>query len=239
MAAICLLLGRRRMRAQALPPAPGRLLTPLLAFRRAKGSDLRVHFKNTREAAYALRGKELNKAKRYLEDVLAHKRSVPFLRYQGGVGRNSQAKNEGHPCGQGRWPVKSAEFLLNLLKNAESNAEVRAGAGRAVLCRADRPAAAAADGPHAGSPGPTGVPWGLIRACGARLGPQGAGKLTFRVDDCRRSRVWTPRTCTSPTSRSTGPCASAAAPTARTAALTRTCPRPATSSCACPRRRAP
>lgn len=26
--------------------------------------------------------------------------------------------------GQGRWPVKSAEFLLGLLKNAESNAEV-------------------------------------------------------------------------------------------------------------------
>ena len=26
---------------------------------------------------------------------------------------------------QGQWPKKSAEFLLNMLKNAESNAELR------------------------------------------------------------------------------------------------------------------
>ena len=36
-----------------------------------------------------------------------------------------QAKNEGSTNGQARWPKKSAVFLLNLLKNAESNAEVR------------------------------------------------------------------------------------------------------------------
>ncbi len=91
----------------------------------ARGSDLRVHFKNTRESAMALRKMELNKAKRYLEDVLAHKRVIPFHRFCGGVGRTAQAKNEGSTTGQGRWPKKSAEFLLGLLKNAESNAEVR------------------------------------------------------------------------------------------------------------------
>lgn len=36
-----------------------------------------------------------------------------------------QAKNEGSTIGQGRWPAKSCEFLLNLLQNAQSNAEVR------------------------------------------------------------------------------------------------------------------
>lgn len=90
----------------------------------ARGSDLRVHFKNTRESAFALKGKELIKAKAYLEDVLAHKRAVPFRRFAKHVGRTGQAKNEGMPSGVARWPVKSAEFLLNLLKNAESNAEV-------------------------------------------------------------------------------------------------------------------
>lgn len=35
-----------------------------------------------------------------------------------------QAKNENSTNGQARWPKKSAVFLLNLLKNAESNAEV-------------------------------------------------------------------------------------------------------------------
>lgn len=28
---------------------------------------------------------------------------------------------------QGRWPKKSAEFLLHMLKNAESNAELKVG----------------------------------------------------------------------------------------------------------------
>ena len=103
---------------------------PLL---QARGSDLRVHFKNTRESAMALRKMELGKAKKYLEDVLAHRRIIPFRRFCGGVGRSAQTKNEGLTNGQGRWPAKSCEFLLGLLKNAESNAEVRTVA-RAAAC---------------------------------------------------------------------------------------------------------
>ncbi|TVU44288.1 hypothetical protein EJB05_03724, partial [Eragrostis curvula] len=91
---------------------------------KAMGRDLRVHFKNTRETAFALRKLPLTKAKRYLEDVIAHKQAIPFRRYCGGVGRTAQAKNR-QPNGQGRWPAKSARFILDLLKNAESNAEVK------------------------------------------------------------------------------------------------------------------
>ena len=36
----------------------------------------------------------------------------------------AQAKQEGSTTAQGRWPAKSCQFLLGLLKNAESNAEV-------------------------------------------------------------------------------------------------------------------
>lgn len=36
-----------------------------------------------------------------------------------------QAKNWKAAGSQGRWPVKSADILLHLLKNAESNAEVK------------------------------------------------------------------------------------------------------------------
>ncbi|DBA65783.1 hypothetical protein WJX79_006555 [Trebouxia sp. C0005] len=92
---------------------------------KARGSDLRVHFKNTRESAMALRKMDLGKAKKYLEDVLGHRRIIPFRRFCGGVGRSGQTKNEGLSNGQGRWPAKSCEFLLGLLKNAESNAEVK------------------------------------------------------------------------------------------------------------------
>eukprot|EP00897_Mesotaenium_endlicherianum_P005219 jgi/Mesen1/4725/ME000241S03755 len=91
---------------------------------KARGSDLRTHFKNTREAAMAIKNMELNKAKRFLEDVLAHKQAVPFRRFCGGVGRTAQVKAK-HSNGQGRWPVKSCNFLLDLLKNAESNAEMK------------------------------------------------------------------------------------------------------------------
>ncbi|KAI4340643.1 hypothetical protein MLD38_025456 [Melastoma candidum] len=48
---------------------------------KARGSDLRVHFKNTRETAFAIRKLPLAKAKRYLEDVLAHKQAIPFRRF--------------------------------------------------------------------------------------------------------------------------------------------------------------
>lgn len=88
----------------------------------SKGSYLRVHFKNTRETAAAVSGLELSKALKYLEDVQTHTQCVPFRRHNGSVGRTAQAKV--HGVVQGRWPVKSAKFLLGLLKNAQANAEV-------------------------------------------------------------------------------------------------------------------
>merc|ERR1719331_3784699 len=90
---------------------------------KARGSDLRVHFKNTREAAQAIKGMTLKKAKSYLEDVLEHKQTIPFRRFMGGVGRHPQAKMYNHT--QSRWPKKSCVFLQSLLRNAESNAEVK------------------------------------------------------------------------------------------------------------------
>ncbi|KAK8699251.1 hypothetical protein V6N13_115342 [Hibiscus sabdariffa] len=91
----------------------------LLILCKARGSNLRVHSKNTRETAFAIRKLPLVKAKRYLEDVMAHNQAIPFRRFCSGVGRTAQAKNR-HSNGQGRWPVKSAEFILDLLKNAEA-----------------------------------------------------------------------------------------------------------------------
>jgi len=93
---------------------------------KASGSDLRVHFKNTSVTAAAIKAMSLKKAKKYLEDVLAKKQAVPFRFFNGCVGRHAQAKNAPkQPATQCRWPTKSANFLLHLLKNAESNAEVK------------------------------------------------------------------------------------------------------------------
>ena len=93
---------------------------------KARGSDLRVHFKNTCVTAAAIRAMTLKKAKGYLEDVLQKKQAVPFRFFNGCVGRHAQAKNTpGAAATQCRWPTKTCKFLLHLLKNAESNAEVK------------------------------------------------------------------------------------------------------------------
>ncbi|TGZ47116.1 60S ribosomal protein L17 [Temnothorax longispinosus] len=71
---------------------------------KARGSNLRVHFKNTHEAARAIKSMALRRAQKYLKNVIEHKECVPFRRFNGGVGRSLAQK---------------------LLKNAESNADYR------------------------------------------------------------------------------------------------------------------
>ncbi|VDK17605.1 unnamed protein product [Anisakis simplex] len=90
---------------------------------KARGSDLRVHFKNTHETAQAIKHMPLKRAIRFLENVKEKKEIVPFRKFNHCCGRKAQAKAWGHT--QGRWPVKSAEFLIQLLRNAESNAEYK------------------------------------------------------------------------------------------------------------------
>nr|XP_042113827.1 60S ribosomal protein L17-like [Peromyscus maniculatus bairdii] len=90
---------------------------------KSRGSNLRVPFKNTRETAQAIKGMHIRKATKYLKDFTLKKQCVPFPRYNGGVGRCAQAKQWGWT--QGQWPKESAEFLLHMLKNAASNAELK------------------------------------------------------------------------------------------------------------------
>merc|ERR1711991_686335 len=88
---------------------------------KARGSNLKVHFKKTLEAANVLRGMKLRRAQTFLENVKLQKEGVPFRIRNGGSGRHAQAKQWG--TSQVGWPKKSAEFLLGLLQNAAANAE--------------------------------------------------------------------------------------------------------------------
>lgn len=88
----------------------------------ARGSYLRVSYKNSRETAQAVSGWNLQKAKKYLDQVLEHERVIPFRRFNGSIGRTAQGKEFG--VTKGRWPTKSVQFIQGLLKNAEANADV-------------------------------------------------------------------------------------------------------------------
>ena len=89
---------------------------------KARASDLRTSFKNMRETAMAIKNMPLVKARSYLERVLKHKDCVPLRRFNGSAGRTSLVKNHKF-AGPGRFPEKSVKHLLDLLTNAESNAE--------------------------------------------------------------------------------------------------------------------
>lgn len=88
----------------------------------ARGSYLRVSFKNTRETAQAVNGWNLEKAQKYLDQVLDHQRAIPFRRFNSSIGRTAQGKEFG--VTKARWPAKSVKFVQGLLQNAAANAEV-------------------------------------------------------------------------------------------------------------------
>mmetsp|Transcript_2230 Transcript_2230/g.3182 ORF Transcript_2230/g.3182 Transcript_2230/m.3182 type:complete len:192 (+) Transcript_2230:45-620(+) len=91
---------------------------------KARGSDLRVSFKNTRETAMSIRGLPLRRAQRFLRDVVKHKQAVVFHRFNSGVGRAAMAKQYKGKT-QCRWPEKSCRYLQDLLTNAAANAEAK------------------------------------------------------------------------------------------------------------------
>ncbi|KAJ2902321.1 hypothetical protein MKZ38_000711 [Zalerion maritima] len=90
---------------------------------RARGAYLRVSFKNTRETAQAINGWKLQRAITFLDNVQEKKEAVPMRRYASSTGRTAQGKQFG--VTRARWPVKSAKFILGLLKNAEANADAK------------------------------------------------------------------------------------------------------------------
>jgi large subunit ribosomal protein L22 len=86
---------------------------------KASGRELRVSPKAAREVCRAIKGMKLDEAKSFLGKVIEKKVPVSFARYK---------KEVPHRRGLERWyagkyPVKAASEVLNVLENAEANAE--------------------------------------------------------------------------------------------------------------------
>ena len=75
--------------------------------------------KHAREICKELKGKNVTKAKEYLEEVINLTRAVPFKRYSRDVGHIRGR------LGPGRYPQKAASEILKLIESAESNAEYK------------------------------------------------------------------------------------------------------------------
>jgi large subunit ribosomal protein L17e len=88
---------------------------------KAQASQERVHFKPMFEVGRTIKGMAANEAVTYLEAVIAHKRAVPFRRYNEGVVHHAQGHEWGIPSA--RWPEKSCRVFLSLLKNALASAK--------------------------------------------------------------------------------------------------------------------
>jgi large subunit ribosomal protein L17e len=68
---------------------------------------------------------KVEKALKHLDDVLAFKAIIPFVKFTGGIGRKAQAKQCNAPGNVGRWPVKATAVYKDLVKNAVANAETK------------------------------------------------------------------------------------------------------------------
>ncbi len=84
--------------------------------------EVPVHPKVIVEIAKAIKGMNLKKAETFLENVIKQKEPVPFRRSNKKVShRRGLSDRWGVPSG--RYPVKAAKYVLNVLKNAENNAD--------------------------------------------------------------------------------------------------------------------
>ncbi len=83
---------------------------------RARGVELPISPKKTYEVLNAIRGLPLERARMVLEDAVELRRAIPFRRY-------NQETSHKRGVGPGRFPKKVAKNVLQILRNAESNAE--------------------------------------------------------------------------------------------------------------------
>jgi large subunit ribosomal protein L22 len=85
----------------------------------AMANSLPISTKQSVEICSFIRGKTTEKSKKLLEQVLEQKIAIPYKRFNKGVG-HKRGK-----IASGRYPLKATFAILNLIKTAEANAEVK------------------------------------------------------------------------------------------------------------------
>ncbi|MFH1443174.1 MAG: 50S ribosomal protein L22 [Candidatus Micrarchaeota archaeon] len=87
---------------------------------RAQAYDLDASYKDLANVFHALKGKTLPAAKKLLEECIAMKKPIRYVKFNKGLGHRSQLGGK-----KGRFPKKEARIVLTLLKSAEANANFK------------------------------------------------------------------------------------------------------------------
>lgn len=87
---------------------------------RAIGRELPISPKKSMELCREIRGMKVSDAKRYLEQVIAGERAVPFKRYNRDV-----PHRKGKGMMSGRYPRNAAMAILKTIEHAEHNADYK------------------------------------------------------------------------------------------------------------------
>ena len=85
---------------------------------RAYGVLLPISAKQAVEICSLLRNKKLETAKNILQDVISLRKAVPYKRFK----KNIPHKRS---IGPGRFPVNASKYILKLLEQLESNAQLK------------------------------------------------------------------------------------------------------------------
>lgn len=90
---------------------------------KASGRDLRIKPKMAREVCATIKGMKVEQAKTFLEKVMKMKQSVPFRRYKKKQSHKKDLKQ--FKWYAGRYPIKAAARVYEILCAVESNAEYK------------------------------------------------------------------------------------------------------------------
>jgi|TARA_B100001750_G_C15438083_1_gene562033 large subunit ribosomal protein L22 len=88
---------------------------------RSSAREIKVSHKAAREVCHSIKGMKLQKAKTFLEDVSELNRAVAFRRHKK-EGAHRSGLGDFHT---GKYPVKTAKKVLEVITNLESNAEFK------------------------------------------------------------------------------------------------------------------
>lgn len=87
----------------------------------ASARELDISHKAAREICNTIKGMFLDRAKEYLEEVMVMRKAVPYKRHKKHVAHRKELSK--WPAG--RYPIKAAKKILEVLGNAENNAEFK------------------------------------------------------------------------------------------------------------------